>query len=81
MFTDNKKKHIKIIDFGVSGLIIGEKSTAGSIKYMAPELVSGSDIESKPSLDIWSLGCILHELLSGESIFKGKKKRNIRVSM
>ncbi len=74
MFTDKQRKYIKIIDFGVSGLFKGEKSKAGSIKYMAPEVLSGDNTESRTYIDIWSLGCILYHLIVGEELFKGNRE-------
>jgi serine/threonine protein kinase len=72
VFSDKSKTIIKIIDFGVSGLFKGERSKAGSIQYMAPEVVSGSNTASSPQIDIWSIGCMLYELISGEPLFQGE---------
>jgi cyclin-dependent kinase-like len=38
--------------------------------YRAPELLAGSQIYDK-SVDIWALGCIIPELLSGTPLFPG----------
>jgi serine/threonine protein kinase len=62
------------VDFGVSGLhngIDSEKSTAGSLLYLAPEIVDQSNTQADFALDIWSLGCILYLMLIGEHPFKG----------
>ena len=72
LFTDIEKTNIKIIDFGVSGLFQGEINKAGSLSYMAPEIVGGWNYESQPAIDVWSLGCILYEILTGEKLFDGK---------
>lgn len=74
VFTDKLRTFIKIIDFGVSSLFKGEKSKAGSIRYMAPEVITGANTESHPNIDIWSLGCILYELLTGEVLFQGNNE-------
>ena len=71
IFLDEENKHIKVIDFGVSGLFKGEINKAGSISYMSPEVVSGDNYKSEPENDIWSLGCILYELITGEKLFNG----------
>ena len=39
--------------------------------YRAPEIVLGSNKYSK-AVDIWSVGCILGELIIGKAIFPGK---------
>lgn len=49
-----------------------EKSRAGSLRYMAPELVRNECLGSFPALDIWSLGCILFAITTGELPFSGK---------
>jgi len=53
-------------------LVDKEKMKCGSLNYMPPEIINNSDIEAKPSIDIWGLGCILYELVTGEVLFKGK---------
>jgi calcium-dependent protein kinase len=79
LFSDTSKTRIKIIDFGVSGLFQGEKSKAGSLQYMAPEVLSGWGIESLPPIDVWSLGCILYEMLNGHPLFDDKSEEVVKV--
>ena len=71
LFFNEEKTKIKIIDFGVAGITQGEINKAGSISYMAPEIVGGWNYESNPKIDIFSLGCILYEMVTGEKLFKG----------
>lgn len=68
-------KNIKIIDFGIAGIFTngqGEKNGACTLAYSPPEHISGKDTESKPSLDIWSLGIILYALLTLKLPFRQK---------
>jgi serine/threonine protein kinase len=70
---------VKVLDFGVSKIIAGgplvddvastdTKSLVGSPHYMAPEqLISAKSVD--PRTDVWALGCILFELVSGRSPF------------
>ena len=72
LFTDDTYKYIKIIDFGISSLI-NEKSNAGSLLYLPPEIITNKDMKSSPSVDIWSIGCIFAEMLLGKNLFKKEK--------
>jgi serine/threonine protein kinase len=44
LFTDDSKKSIKIVDFGIAGVCLcnmKDKTDAGTFKYMAPEVLKG----------------------------------------
>ena len=61
---------IKIMDFGISQPVGTETSTNeinGTVNYLAPELLKGENIS--PSVDIFSTGLILYELLTGRIVF------------
>jgi hypothetical protein len=65
---------VKILDFGLAKVAGATKitktgSTVGTPRYMSPEQVEGKDTD--PRSDIWSLGAILYEMLSGAPAFKG----------
>ncbi len=63
---------VKVIDFGVSRMIDeppAEGSTiCGTPAYMAPEQWRG---KPQPATDVYALGCVLYELLTGEVPFDG----------
>jgi serine/threonine-protein kinase len=72
---------VKVLDFGISKIASGEllpaspltnvSALVGSPLYMSPEQMKASkDVDQRA--DIWALGIILHELLTGEVPFKGE---------
>ena len=78
--TAPSKVHVKIADFGIFGSnagTIAEKHNAGSIKYMAPELLQG-DNASNPKIDIWSLGILMYAMILGKCPFDGDTREQIK---
>ena len=65
---------LKICDFGSSKKYNEEDSSVSYITsryYRAPELIFGN-MKYNYSIDIWSAGCVIAEMLLGEPLFKGK---------
>ena len=63
---------VKITDFSIAKIKSEEtasKGIIGSPSYLAPEQVKEEPLEEKS--DIFSLGCVLYELLTGEKAFSG----------
>jgi serine/threonine protein kinase len=64
----------KVLDFGVVK-VFGEDKTAtgqtvGSPPYMSPEQCMGKDLDARA--DVYSLGCVMYEALSGMKAFDGE---------
>uniref|UniRef100_A0A668AWZ1 Ribosomal protein S6 kinase n=1 Tax=Myripristis murdjan TaxID=586833 RepID=A0A668AWZ1_9TELE len=65
--------HVVLTDFGLSKEFLEEEkertySFCGTIEYMAPEIIRGKSGHGK-SVDWWSLGILMFELLTGASPF------------
>lgn len=57
---------------------MGEETTAGTLSYMPPEVLTGEDIKSHPAIDIWALGILLYQLLFGALPFEAPTTSKIR---
>lgn len=62
---------VKIVDFGVARIPGPARQpgggTGGTPPYMSPEQVRGDDVDERA--DVWALGVVLHEMLTGERPF------------
>ena len=73
----------KVADFGLARSF-GKDDTEGDVVfteyiatrwYRAPEIVLGSQKYTK-AIDMWSVGCILAEMITGKATFPGKSTLN-----
>jgi serine/threonine protein kinase/Tol biopolymer transport system component len=79
-----KDGRLKILDFGLAKVSHAERSSAesvtqtqvtdpgsvvGTVSYMSPEQVRAKPVD--PRSDVFSLGCVLYEMLTGKRAFQG----------
>ena len=73
LLSDESGLNLKVVDFG-SGCLTSEQvyTYVQSRFYRAPEVILR--VPYTPKVDIWSLGCILAELYTGEPLFPGNNE-------
>ncbi len=82
MVTESNE--IKILDFGLAKIgktqqVTQEGRTVGTVTYMSPEQVRGEEIDARS--DIWSLGVVLYETITGTLPFGGDYEHAVMYSI
>ena len=79
----NSDCHVKLGDFGLARTLDNNPNMGGVVTdyvatrwYRAPEMILAAQKYGKP-IDMWSVGCILYELLVGTPLLPGKSTKDM----
>jgi len=75
---------VKIVDFGLAKLagrtmLTKEGTTLGTASYMSPEQTQGAGVDHRT--DIWALGVVLYEMVTGKQPFAGDYEQAVMYSI
>ena len=83
IIIENNEQNPIVMDFGLAKNVSLENGMTktgeviGTPRYMAPEQARGKNREVSNKTDIYSLGCILYEMISKKTVVKGRNTVNI----
>ena len=74
LFSDKRNySTLKLIDFGLATFSKHDHKSVGTPFYMSPEMIDGN---SDPLSDMWSVGVIVYQMITGKLPFEVKNKEN-----
>jgi formylglycine-generating enzyme required for sulfatase activity len=84
VWLEGSRARVKLLDFGVARPLADDArltstgTLVGTPAYMAPEQASG---KAAPPSDLFSLGCVLYEMLTGQRPFRGETWLEVLASL
>ncbi len=72
------------MDFGIAGSCTPNKTestSAGSLAYMPPEVITHEDTTADAGIDVWALGCMIYAMLLGRLPFYGETQEEFEESI
>ena len=86
ILANGSPERIKLVDFGIArlaahaGVVTLTGGVIGTPSYMSPEQARGLG-NLAPAVDVWALGCVLYEALTGQTAFAGSSPAAIRIKV
>jgi CHASE2 domain-containing sensor protein/tRNA A-37 threonylcarbamoyl transferase component Bud32 len=78
-----KSRYVKVTDFGIARVVTPSKAQAAVVpntpSYMSPEQIAGQDVDGRS--DLFSLGIVFYELVTGEKPFQGGSSDAIKLNI
>ena len=77
----DKQGYLKLIDFGMARYVDKDRchTFAGTLDYASPEILS--NVPYTERIDWWALGCLIYEMLTGKTPFRGTHEERYRAML